>query len=194
VAAFGGPKATQVLLSFIDPEANGLDISEKDAQHGEGEFVASRIVNVAMAEAGVMRLIFQWCDMSLPTAKRLLLAKVIERLGTADAVLSGLNLIDDNGSPLIPYDLLSALKALFLEQRHYGNTGSSYTFAPRSANEIRVKLFEMALTDGRRRQSASALLAQIEVWRLEYGRPSTEFRHPAFNSGKLWPPGKAGLV
>ena len=31
------------------------------------------------------------------------------------------------------------------------------------------------------------LLGHIEVWRLEYGRPTDEPRHPAIESGFPWP-------
>jgi hypothetical protein len=46
----------------------------------------------------------------------------------------------------------------------------------------------MAAKDERRKKSALNLLAQIEAWRLEYGRPAGEPRHPAFGSGEPWPP------
>jgi hypothetical protein len=45
----------------------------------------------------------------------------------------------------------------------------------------------MATKDEKRKISALRLLAQIEEWRLEYGRPAGEPRHPAFNSGEPWP-------
>jgi hypothetical protein len=116
-----------------------------------------------------------------------LLSKVIARLRTLDAVVAGLNLIDDDGNPSVPYDLQKAMKGVFLEERPYGKTGY-FTLVPRGSNEIKAKLFEMALKDGCRKQSAFALLGQIEVWRLEYGRPTTEPRHAAFDSGEMWPP------
>jgi hypothetical protein len=45
----------------------------------------------------------------------------------------------------------------------------------------------MAMKDERRKNSALSLLAQIEEWRLEYGRPAGEPRHPAIESGEPWP-------
>jgi hypothetical protein len=39
-----------------------------------------------------------------------------------------------------------------------------------------------------RARSAYGLLGQIEEWRLEYGRPASEPRHPAYESGMPWPP------
>jgi hypothetical protein len=35
--------------------------------------------------------------------------------------------------------------------------------------------------------NAVGLLGQIEVWRLKYGRPTDEPRHPAIESGSPWP-------
>ena len=46
----------------------------------------------------------------------------------------------------------------------------------------------MSLTDEIRGKSAFGLLGQIEVWRLDYGKPETEPRHPAFEREVLWPP------
>jgi hypothetical protein len=59
---------------------------------------------------------------------------------------------------------------------------------PQGSNEIKARLFEMATKDDRRKQSAFALLGQIEVWRLEHGRPTTGQRHPPFDAGEMWPP------
>jgi len=49
------------------------------------------------------------------------------------------------------------------------------------------RLLEMAQSDPVRKRSAFALLGQIEVWRLEHGRPMDEPRHPAIESGIHWP-------
>ncbi len=37
------------------------------------------------------------------------------------------------------------------------------------------------------RHSAYSLLGQVEGWRLEYGRPIDEPRHPDLASGLPWP-------
>jgi hypothetical protein len=188
VATLGGPESTRILLSYIDPQAQGFDIPENTVRHGASEAVVSRIAHLAKSDAAVMQSIVQFCNANLPQPKRLLLTKVIKQLGTAEAVLAGLNLIDDNSSPSVPYELRAALEEVFLERRPLSNKGSSYTVKPRSSNVIRTKLFKMSLTDACRKQSAFSLLGQIEVWRLEYRRPISESRHPAFDSGESWPP------
>jgi hypothetical protein len=103
-------------------------------------------------------------------------------------------LVEDSGNPSVPYDLQKAIKGVFLEERPYGKAGW-FTLVPQGSNEIKARLFEMATKDDCRKQSAFALLGQIEVWRLEHGRPTTEPRHPAFDSGEMWPPiSKSGLL
>jgi hypothetical protein len=193
VATFGSPESTRILLSFIEPEDEG-PVVEIDPQSYHGDLLAARIIDIAGEDLAIKRRILRLCEMQLPPAKRALLTKVIAKLGTGEAVLAGLNLIDDTvtsnhtATSSIPYDLWKAIEKAFLEQRPYGKTGSSYTLVPRPSNNIRARLFEMTLRDKRRSHSAFALLGQIEVWRLEHGRPGAEPRHPAFDSGELWPP------
>ena len=111
-------------------------------------------------------------------------------LGTSQALLSALNLIDDAARPPVPYDTWQQLEKAFVEKKPHEGSQSTYTLAARAANEVRLRLFEI-LDDPRRRRSALSLLAQIEEWRLEYGRPFGEPRHPAFASGTPWPPPEA---
>lgn len=77
---------------------------------------------------------------------------------------------------------------VFLEKRPYKGNPQSYTLVPRAATDIKERLFEMAKHDPKRARSAYNLLAQIEEWRLEHGRPNFEPRHPAYDSGEPWPP------
>jgi len=187
VAALDTPESKQVLLSFVDPDIEHLGVEQRFEYH-DRERLASRIANIARAEPTIRDRLYLLCARELFPAARLLLADVVAQLGTLDALVVGLDLIHDRANPSIPYELVRGLESVFLERRPYGNTGYLYTFEPRSANEIRSRLFNMILDDDGRRQSAWALLGQIESWRLEHGRPSSETRHPAFDSGELWPP------
>ena len=107
-----------------------------------------------------------------------LLAKVLGMIGTTEALLAGLNLIDDTVPHPVPYEIWKQLEATFVEHKSISAESNAFTPAPRSANVIRRKLFEMTMDDNRRKRAASSLLAQIEVWRLEYGRPNGEPRNP----------------
>jgi len=186
IAAIGSQESKRLLLSFIDAEAKEFQADVSLDDH-ESDLLAGFIADIALAEEGVKNHLIQLCDSRLSFTKRLILSKVIARLNTLDAVIAGLSLIDDSAEPSVPYGVREAIEAVFLEWRPHGKTGW-FTLVSRGSNEIRAKLFEMATKDGRRKKSAFALLGQIEVWRLEHGRPNTERRHPAFDSGEMWPP------
>jgi len=118
---------------------------------------------------------------------RAVLAAVCEQLGTTDALLAALNLIDDAAVPPIPYNLLEAMENVFLEKRSSALMANAYHLVPRAGGDVRARLFELATNDPRRHGSASRLLAHIEAWRLEHGRPPSEPRHPAYDAGIAWP-------
>jgi hypothetical protein len=138
-------------------------------------------------DKSIERRVFQFCGLDLPVAKRVLLARIVSQFGTLEAFSAGLELIDDRANPPIPYEITQQIEAAFVARRPYPGNENSYTLEPQRSNEIRTKLLEMTSKDERRRNSAFQLLAQIEEWRLEYGRPPGEPRHPAFESGIPWP-------
>ncbi|MCI0426596.1 MAG: hypothetical protein L0Z46_01105 [Nitrospiraceae bacterium] len=187
MAALDTQESKRVLLSFLDADIEQLGV-EQHFEHHHRERLASWIVDIARTDTTVRDRLYLLCARQHSPSMRFLLADVVARLGTPDSLVAGLDLIQDQVNPPIPYEFSRGLESVFLMQRPYGDTGHVYTVEPRSANEIRSRLFEMVLNDGNRRHSALALLGQIEVWRLEYGRPSSEPRHPAFDSGMPWPP------
>jgi len=187
IAALGSPESKQLLLGFIDAEASVLP-AEVRFDHHKSDLLASCIADMSHGEDEIKHRILGLCDAQLSPSRRSLLSKVIGRLGTLDAVVAGLSIIDDSRDPSVPYDLKQAIEAVSLERHPYAKTEYAYTLVPRGSSEIKAKLFEMTLKDDRRKQSAFALLGQIEVLRLEHGRPTTERRHPVFDSGEMWPP------
>jgi hypothetical protein len=100
--------------------------------------------------------------------------------------MAALNLLDDEAKPQIPYDTWRQMEAAFVERQPYGKETNAFTLAPRSSNEVRVRLFEMVTQDKHRMKSA-ALLAQIEAWRLEHGRPNGEPRSVQVECESSWP-------
>jgi NACHT conflict system protein len=184
VASVGGTQGRDLLLGFVDPV---LECVPGDPPVSPEDVLAARIVDFAHREPAVKERLLDLCGSELPARKRLLLARVIGRLGTLEAIVAGLNLIDDAAHPPIPWELWEQVEASFVERVSYGQTKGTYSLAARPANRIRESLFEMATKDERRKKSAFALLGQIEEWRLEHGRPAGEPRHPAFESGKPWP-------
>jgi len=179
--------ARSLLLSFIDPEVtDGVgDLSLPDYAV---DLLAACLSELAQADSDLAERILQLSSEPLSPQRRLILAKVIAWLDSPQSLLAGLNLIDDNAAEPIPYDLWKAIEDVFLDKRPYKGNPQSYTLVPRAASDIKKRLFEMVEHDSRRARSAYNLLGQIEAWRLEYGRPTSEPRHPACGSGGTWPP------
>lgn len=184
VAVLDTAESRNLLLSFVDPELTGLPI---ELELGGGDALVTRVVEMMRRDRAVEQRVFQVCGFDLPAAKRLMLARVVSRFGTLQAVSAGLELMDDTANPPIPYEIGQQIEAAFVESRPYPGNENTYTLVPQSSNAIRTKLLEMTFKDERRRNSAFQVLSQIEEWRLEYGRPAGEPRHPAFDSGEPWP-------
>jgi len=185
VVSFGGSPARDLLLSFLDPAVERMP---SELQWGQQEALAARIAELARSDQTVHARLLELCAGPLAAPKRLLLGEVIGRLDTSMAIVAGLDLIDDAGDPPVPWGLREGIERLFVERVPSAEIENAYTRVARPGNSIRAKLFEMVITDERRRKSAFSFLGQIEEWRLEHGRPLGEPRHPAFESGELWPP------
>ncbi|MBI2472067.1 MAG: hypothetical protein HYV59_12635 [Planctomycetes bacterium] len=182
IAALNTSKSKQILMSFIDPSIELF----KDQQTAHHDRLAKYIADITCDDSKVMYRVYELCKMEHSSVMRSLLAEVVSRIGTSEALVAGLSLIHDQTKPSIPYELSRGLERAFLGRQPYGG-GYGYTIEPITSSEIRYRLFEMTLDDQYRKRSAWLLLGQIEAWRLEYGRPNNEPRHPSFNSGKPWP-------
>lgn len=187
VGNIGTPEAIRTILSFIDPEIEQYSL-RLTFDYSHQERLASKIANIAGDDSSVRDRLLLLCTRKLPPQKRLLLADCVTRLGTRDGILAGLGLIHDDATPSIPPALIRNLEAVFVERRPYGSSENTYTLEPQSANDVRSCLFDMAMNDESRKYSAWSILAQIESWRIEYGRPTNEPRHPNIESGVPWPP------
>lgn len=187
VANIGTPEAIRTILSFIDPDIEQHNL-RLTFDYFHQERLASKIANIAGDDPSVRDRLLLLCTRKLPPQMRLLLADCVTRLGTRDGIFAGLDLIHDDAIPSIPPALIRNLEAVFVERRPYGSSENTYTLEPQSANDIRSRLFEMAVSDESRKHSAWSILAQIESWRIEYGRPTSEPRHPNIDSGIPWPP------
>lgn len=187
IAVIDTDKSRKILMSFVDPEIEGLRDEDLRFDYHENDGLSSHIADIACKKPTIRGRLFLLCDRQPSSRSRMLLANVISKLGTSESIRAGLNLIDDRKNPSIPYQLLRGLEDVFIGKRPYGSTGYTYTIESTSANEIRSLLYEMAIGDAVRKRSVCVLLGQIESWRLEYGRPDNEPRHPAFDAGKPWP-------
>jgi hypothetical protein len=185
VAQLGGKRSNQVLASFVDPNAK-LFTMDFLPDHRHGGLLAGLLAHRAEEDCEFKTELFRLANGDLPHAKRMLLAQTFACFQKEDDLVAGLSVLRDDYSG-VPYEILRSIESVFLERLPYGTQGNVFTLAPRGSNALRRRLLEMAQTDPARKRSAFALLGQIEVWRLEYGRPMNEPRHPAIESDTPWP-------
>jgi hypothetical protein len=179
VAVLDTPRAQDILMSFIDPESSEATGALRT---GREDVLSKRIAELAQKHPAIRVRILSLCQVKLNRAKRDLLASVIVQLGDNGSILQSLYLLDDELGPELPYEFGRAVEEAFVEHRPTGDSSNSYTLHPRTANDLRDRLVEMARSDSKRKTSARALLSRIESWRLEFGRPVGETRNPVFGS------------
>jgi hypothetical protein len=174
--------AREVLLSFIDPQLPSAGVNITFGYHNTERF-ASYVAQWARQDAVLKQRLISLSETSLTPTQRQLLTVIYRELGSDEAMLAGVNLLQGTISPIRGEP---GVEALFLERRPYGSSG--FVYVPRNAARARAKLFGMILDDPGRRKAALSILAQVEVWRIEHGRPPGEPRHPMIESGEPWPP------
>lgn len=185
IATLDTPRANELLLGFVDPDKRPIALMRP--AHREDVLVA-RLTELARRRPKVAERLQQLCKRGLPEVNRHLLSKIMCQLGTPEALVANLNLIDDGRSSPIPLGAWDQLEGAFIQRQPYGPDSNAFTVNARASNEIRARLLRMALEDRKRQDSAFKLLGQIEIWRLERGRPTDEPRHPDLASGHSWPP------
>jgi hypothetical protein len=176
------PAARRVLLSFIDPEIPWVGVNIT-IDYRNGERFAAYIGEWARQDLALKKRLIGLSETTLTPMQMQLLPAIYSQIGCDDAMLAGVNLLQ---GPMSLYGD-RGLETLFLERRPYGSSGS-FVFVPRNAGQVRAKLFQMVLSDPTRRKTAFSILGQVEVWRIEHGRPNSEPRHPMIESGQPWPP------
>jgi hypothetical protein len=176
------PPAREALLSFVDPAIAPLGIAFK-FDYRRAETYAATIAEWARADEPLRRRLYDLSKETLSKEQQSLLVAIYGQIGTDEALLNGLNLIKTIGLPFYEED---GFGRLFLERRDAG--GGSFNLIPRDAATLRAKLLDIVLNDTSRRDTAFAILGQIELMRLEYGRPPGEPRHPEIATREAWPP------
>ncbi|OXH93973.1 hypothetical protein CA830_04375 [Burkholderia multivorans] len=184
-ATLDTPRTRDLLLSSVDPDVHGIRLT-RPSRHDD--FLVAQLAKLARKNDQVASRLMKLCDLDLSDISRDILSRVMYRVGTPEALMTNLNLLDDAKTHPIPQGIVRQIEATFIERRPYRQTSNAFTEHARSANELRIRLFKMALEDRKRQKSAIELLGQIEIWRLEHGRPVDEPRHPDFLSNHAWPP------
>jgi len=184
IASLDTPRARELLFGFVDPDIRGIALTRRP--HRDDVLVA-RLTDLAKRRPESAVRLRELCERDLSELNRHILSKVMDWLGTPEALAANLNLIDDAKPWPVPQGIWDQLETAFVERRPYGQDPNVFTEHARASNELRVRLFRMALEDRKRQKSAFKLLGQIEQWRLEHGRPTGEPRHPDLASGQSWP-------
>jgi hypothetical protein len=177
------PAARRVLLSFIDPAIPWVGVSITFDYRNTERF-AAYVGEWARQDPALAQRLIGFSETALTPMQKQLLPAIYSQLGSDDAMLAAVDLLPGSMSL---YSVDRGLETLFMERRPYGGAGS-FVFVPRNAAQVRAKLFQMVLNDPARRQTAFSILGQVEVWRIEHGRPNSEPRHPMIESGEPWPP------
>jgi hypothetical protein len=180
-----GAASRELLLGFLSNDE--LQAAITSMEDHERESLASAIAKIADADESAREKIVTLGDETLVPERRMLLLQVFATIGTPEAVTLALEVVRRCGDAM-PYGLGQAFEKLCLERRPSAAMANAYTLVPRPAQGLRRRLFEILEADAAFRPTAFGLLGQIEVWRLEHGRPPDEPRHPAIESGLPWPP------
>lgn len=178
------PRARSLFMACADPRID-LVVPRLAAHPAE---VAEQLAQLARSDPAVLTRIREACRLNLTQVHRQVLAHVVAQLADEDSILSALDLIQDGVKPSVPPEVIRAVESLVLGREPFEGFPSAYTIVPHRGVAVRARLLRMAHEDRSRRHAALALLGQIEVWRLEHGRPPDEPCHPDIDSGLPWPP------
>jgi hypothetical protein len=185
LAGLDTDNARRALLGLVDAELPALPFQ---LDWDNSDRAAARIAQIAKQDPSVAARLRELVHEPLDESKRRILAKALVHSGTEDELLASLSLMDDVRQPPIPYAVERALERRFISAQAHPTYANALTRGAAASNRLRATLFAMAFEDEKRKRSAYSLLGQIEAWRLDYGRPIDEPRHPDYDSGVLWPP------
>lgn len=183
--ALDTPRARELLLGFLDPDIPGITSARRQQLE---EILVARLTEVVRHMPETAARLLKLSELDLPEFNRRVLSRLMGSIGTPEASAANLNLIDDAKHSPVPQGVWDQLESTFVERLPYASNSNVFTEHARASNELRIRLFRMAIEDEKRQRSALTLLGQIEEWRLEHGRPAGEPRHPDLASGLPWPP------
>jgi hypothetical protein len=187
VGNLGGTDGANTLLAFIEKGRTAKN-HVSPHHHHLIELAAKEIATLAQTDDELLSKILSLVNVPGTPERDFVLIKTIAALGSLDAMLTTLNLAIEDRSHRWPYFVLEeAFQNLCLIKRQTPPDVNSYTLEPTPAVELRRRLLEIAIASERRSQNAFSLLGQIDVWRLEHGKPQQEPRHPAIECGVQWP-------
>jgi hypothetical protein len=172
-------QAKEKLFSYIEWHKNIHEF-----EHNES--LAKNLAEIAASDSYYCEKIFAYCSGELSLGQKSLLGDIIFQIGTKEAALAACNLLCDN-EKLPTHDLIHILQNIITIQEKTSEHPGAYYIIPSEVNLIRAKLFDLAINDPLRKESALEVLYYIDNERREHGKPLNEKRHPSINSMQPWP-------
>ncbi len=163
------------LLNLFD-EIKDADQSQRTWDNGAVEALVETLANVALSDSSIWEQIKNRCARATTDPERIVLARILQKVNNDEAALSACALINEKGQ--CPQSVRRLFEEVLTRKVPAGSEGSFYSF-PRPFNRLRQTLADMVLRDPIKRRGAYALLAFIENFRVEHGRPVDEPRHPS---------------
>lgn len=179
------PLSRRLLLSFVDPDVPPTPLQLNWDMRKK---ISARLATLASVHPEIDKRLRELASVKLTDMARDIVAGALMERGNPEDHLAAIALLDDTRKPQIPQPIAFGLEEIFLSREPSEHYSGAYSLRPAAANPLRARLFELASHSTGRTQAAYSLLGQIEEWRLEYGRPIDEPRHPDFESGLPWPP------
>lgn len=151
------------------------------------ESYAMTCAAIAVRDEVFRKTLFAYCGRELNGVQRDILAQVLNNIGSEEAAYQACLLMCDHLGPPVPDGVARLLERTFTEHVPLDEAASSYEVYQRASNKVRAHLFEMAIGDDARKNTALAMLISIENQRIQSGRPREEPRHPAIDTAGHWP-------
>jgi hypothetical protein len=113
-ATLDTPRAREFLIALVDPDVRGFALKERPYR---GDVLVAQLAELAGLEPTVAARLRAFCEGELPELSRHVLSKVMDRLGTPEALTASLTLIDDSKPSPVPQGIWDLLEAAFVERR-----------------------------------------------------------------------------
>src|SRR5205814_95297 len=110
VAALDTPRARELLLGFVDPDVHGITLRRRVQRE---DMLVARLTELARRRPETAARLRELCERDLPEVNRHVLSKVMDSLGTPEALAANLTLIDDAKSSPIPQGVREQLESAF---------------------------------------------------------------------------------
>lgn len=187
VYSYAGTLVRMDSLEAVNPLVSLSFDPKRSASLGHGFFNESNLLAAGLVKHPVAKRDFLARLMKTPPSIAPIHARVLAEVVDQQDVLSLLPYCAPDGGDLISQALENAVRDLAVVNRSIEGT-NAYEREPSDLSWLRSNLFRLYLEQKPSARFAVKLLGVIDRQRDEYGRPSSEPRHPDIETGRPWPP------